>query len=46
VIAGVVTSHLGLRGTAIGYAAVVGALAIVAIGATVRIISQQGAPDA
>jgi MFS family permease len=46
VIAGVVTSHLGLRDTAIGYAAVVGALAIVAIGATVRIISQQGAPDA
>ena len=46
VIAGVVTSHLGLRDTAIGYAAVVGTLAIVAIGATVRIISQQGAPDA
>ena len=46
VIAGVVTSHLGLRDTAIGYAAVVGTLAIVAIGATVRIISRQGAPDA
>jgi hypothetical protein len=46
VIAGVLTSHLGLRDTAIGYAAVVGVLALAGIGATVRIISQQGAPDA